>query len=146
MRRSDETSWLNGLTNAPAKKDRSKKCSGGSPLIPSPPSLRLPVLQFSRRTLEPNLLFVERHALLGPEISDYLNWLKILQGNFCIYNSWGAVCSPVQSGRPDHSSRHFVYAITRDHSSPFALTVNSNPFVMRMGQTLGYACLSILRW
>ena len=26
----------------------------------------------------------------GPEISDYLNWLKILQGNFCIYNSWGA--------------------------------------------------------
>jgi hypothetical protein len=23
----------------------------------------------------------------------------------------GCVCSPVQSGRPDHSSRHFLYAI-----------------------------------
>ena len=82
MRRSDETSWLNGLTNAPAKKDRSKKCSGGVALDSQPAVTAVTLIAVQPKDSGAKPVIRRKTCASRPEISDYLNWLKNLAREF----------------------------------------------------------------
>jgi hypothetical protein len=83
VRRSDETSWLNGLINAPGPEGPIEEVLGVA-LDSQPAVTSVTLIGVQPKDSGAKPVIRRKTCASGPEISDYLNWLKILQGNFCI--------------------------------------------------------------
>jgi hypothetical protein len=83
VRRSDETSWLNGVNQRAGQEGPIKEVRGAA-LDSQPAVTSVTLIGVQPKDSGAKSLIRRKTCASGPEISDYLNWLKILQGNFCI--------------------------------------------------------------